>query len=541
MSSSDESFNKELYDLLKVRGYHPLPLDSKNQRVNAPQNADVIQFMFTKDGHEYGKVWVSVDKASKIILYYDNEQVDSPNDITKGVEYDDTWTGLLKNLKDWAMRRQLSFDLKNRDRLGDDMAQREHYKMKEKLGEGYYPMGKKASYSDSVPNVKVVIQHTRQIEEGEQRFRNIARIFVENTDGEKFLLPTIRPGIARVYARHIAEGGTPYDERGRHITSLVEEYNKMAGFVRATRNTQFNESVQSLVNEGISHYKNLRETLNKMTGHRGYNVYFESYTPTLMEAEGTEDISEMFKSSKLDPRIESAMPILSRLHKQVNEVTELSEWADSIANESNLGVVPYNSSIEYDYVVSHPDFGKKKIRAKNADEAKRAVAKLWGISFRDIKAIRGNIANTDTSDDSLDDPNPLNRAKATAKASRNRFKGLVRNVFKLSEDDNQEMDEALEPWMTGDPDVPAFQREKEFNQNMEKQVGPPAIRRVKDTNPNTPDSEKELDENLGPEQKRVGQLGPTEKVGPKGAVGKLVGASESVDPDLSRIRKLSGL
>jgi hypothetical protein len=34
-------------------------------------------------------------------------------------------------------------------------------------------------------------------------------------------------------------------------------------------------------------------------------------------------------------------------------------------------------------------------------------------------------------------------------------------------------------------------------------------------------------EDLDANQKRVGQLGPTEKVGPKGAVGKLVGASES--------------
>ena len=48
-----------------------------------------------------------------------------------------------------------------------------------------------------------------------------------------------------------------------------------------------------------------------------------------------------------------------------------------------------------------------------------------------------------------------------------------------------------------------------------------------------PDSEKEDDvlEDLGPEQKKVGQLGPTEKVGPKGAVGKLVGASESKQTD----------
>ena len=50
--------------------------------------------------------------------------------------------------------------------------------------------------------------------------------------------------IARVYGRHVAEGGTPYDDRGKHITSLVEEYTKMAGFVRATRRGEFNEMVK---------------------------------------------------------------------------------------------------------------------------------------------------------------------------------------------------------------------------------------------------------------------------------------------------------
>jgi hypothetical protein len=40
-------------------------------------------------------------------------------------------------------------------------------------------------------------------------------------------------------------------------------------------------------------------------------------------------------------------------------------------------------------------------------------------------------------------------------------------------------------------------------------------------------NEQGVAEDLDANQKRVGQLGPTEKVGPKGAVGKLVGASES--------------
>jgi hypothetical protein len=337
MAQDTGNFNSELYNLLKVRGYKPAPLNSQNQRVGASQEADVIEFTFTKDGDDYGKAWVSVDDASNLKIYFDDEQQESPDTTTPGVDYDDTWTGLLKFLKNWAQRRQLSFELSNKDRLGDDMRQRDYYKMKEKLGESYHSMGKKASYNDAVPNVKIVLQHNRALEEGEQRYRNVARIFLENADGERFLAPTTKPGIARVYARHIAEGGLPNDDRWNHIKSVCEDYNKMAGFVRATRNKEFNESAQDLINEGANHYSNLRETLHKLTGHRGYHAYFESWTPSLMEDEGDDlSINELFVQETVDPRIESVMPILSKLRKNVAEMTEidtLAEWADSIISE----------------------------------------------------------------------------------------------------------------------------------------------------------------------------------------------------------------
>jgi hypothetical protein len=211
-------------------------------------------------------------------------------------------------------------------------------------------MGKKGSYSDAVPTTKIVIQHNRNIEEGEQRYRNVAKIFVENSEGERFAVPTTKPGIARVYARHIAEGGTPYDEKGKHITSLVEEYSKMAGFVRATRNGQFNESAQQLVNEGINHYQSLRETLSRMTGHRGYSAYFESWTPPLMEDETEENnLNELFVQETLDPRIESVMPILNKLHKKVaemKEVGDLAEWADKLTEAPGAETLAHDDDTE---------------------------------------------------------------------------------------------------------------------------------------------------------------------------------------------------
>jgi len=340
MAIDQESFNKRLYDILKTRGYKPAPKDSKNERTN-PETADVFEFQFIKDGENYGKAWATIDKTSSLNIYYDDNQAGSPPGQTNGVDYDDSWSGLLKHLKQWALSKQLNFGLHDSDRLGDDMRQRDYYKMKEKMTEGYHPVNKTTSYNDNIPNVKVVIQHDRQIGEGEQRWRNVHKIFVENTEGERFAVPTKMPGIARVYGRHVAEGGTPYDERGKHITQLVEEYTKMAGFVRATRRGEFNESVAQLIAEGVKHHRSLKETLQKMQSHRGYNHYFESWTPALMEDDADHSsIAEMFSHETIDPRIESVLPILNKLNSniinEIEEVNELDQWTKSITEMEQI-------------------------------------------------------------------------------------------------------------------------------------------------------------------------------------------------------------
>ena len=331
MPKNSESLNRSLFDLLHSRGYDPTMLDTSGKEIPTPEEAEVFQFDFIKDGENYGKVTMSIDGAHKLIIYFNDKVANSEKEETNSGDI--SWYQLLNQLKRFAQSYQLSFELRNVDNLKHDMAKRVYMKKKESVQEGYYPMGKKASYSDNVPNVKMIIQHSRQIEEGEQRYRNVERIFLENEQGERFLAPTTKPGIARVYARHIAEGGNPHDERWNHIGSLCEEYQKMGAFVRATRNGQFNESTQRLVTEGANHYQKLRESLGKLAGHRGYNAYFESYTPPLMEDEGSIDLSEMFMSSSLDPRIESVMPILAKLSKNITEmaeVDELTEWADSL-------------------------------------------------------------------------------------------------------------------------------------------------------------------------------------------------------------------
>ena len=344
MPKNSESLNRSLFNLLHSKGFDPTMLDTSGKEIPTPEEAEVFQFNFIKDGEDYGKVTISIDGLHKLCVYFSDEVANSEKEETHGE--DESWYKVLNQLKRFAQKYQLSFELKNIDHLKHDMAKREYMKKQERISEGYYPMGKKASYNDAVPNVKIVLQHTRQIEEGEQRYRNIAKIFLENSEGERFLAPTIKPGVARVYGRLIAEGDKPHGERWNHVTSLVEEYQKMGAFVRATRNGQFNESAQRLVNEGINHSQGLRETLSRMTGHRGYNTYFESWTPSLMEDEVEENnLNELFVQETLDPRIESVMPILNKLQKKVAEMKEvgaLSEWADSLTEAPGAETLGHN-------------------------------------------------------------------------------------------------------------------------------------------------------------------------------------------------------
>ena len=602
MSADTESFNKELYDLLKVRGYDPVSkmwnaAGSKFNPGAAIQKADVFEFRFIKDGKDYGKVWASIVQGN-VIIYYDDEQSDSPAGKTPGIEYDDSWLGFLTHVKNWAQGKQLSFELASKSRLGDDLKQREYYKTKEKLGEGsltdaenckrkynyfmrqrdlymrsadastrsdlrnsmyvkagdmeekamgyaeqyeeltgnqlnegYYPMGKKASYNDAVPNVKIVIQHSRALEEGEQRYRNVAKIFLENVDGERFLAPTTRPGIARVYARHIAEGGVPNDERWGHIKSICEEYNKMAGFVRATRGKQFNESAQALINEGASHYKNLRETLSRMTGHRGYNAYFESWTPTLMEDEGDDlSINELFVQETVDPRIESAMPILSRLKKPVTEMSEvdtLAEWADSIISEKlEMDSTTKSMAVPADEMLDEAP-GAETLAHNQSTE--KSNLKAFGLAEED--------------DDKVVTAKML-AAKQAVKMARKTidkaFKGDVEENFigmapqAVAEEEVAEsgLQAYLGKKKYGEKGMKALQQAGRDGASKEKMA---SIRAKHDKL-----DEVQVEEDLDANQKRVGQLGPTEKV-KNNNIGKLVGANESteIDPELARIIEIA--
>jgi hypothetical protein len=550
MPINNETLNADLFKLLKSNGYEPNMLDSSGELAGVPDEAEVFQFKFRKDGEDYGTVTASIDGLNKLVIYYSKSVADSPKGSASG---DMSWSDLRTLINKWRFSKGIrTFSLKDESDLKYDMAKREHTK---KLDEGYYPINKHSSYSDNVPNIKIKIMHTQALDENDQRFRKVARIYLENQDGERFLLDTKKPGIARVYARHLAEGGKVNDDRWGHIHSLVEDYNKMAGFVRATRNNQFNESTQQLISEGIGHYNNLRETLHKLSGKKGYSTYFESYSPTLNEnhMDATE-LSERFMSSSLDPRIESAMPILAKLSKKISEMTEvqqLEEWTESVEESIYTNDKPQIARL-VDKLSEPMSVG---VDAVNAKEILGDLGVSEGDLNSQLESLASKNPDADVSDDILD---------WMAQSDNHLYHKVVGKVRKAEQPPVQQ---APQPQAAPAPEQQApvqqeslrpgerhhFETDPKTGKRVYKGIrgdqydapkkrdssGDASERADRDRQAHIQHDRRMTEEGLDSDQKAAGQLGPTEKV-KNNNIGKLVGANENLDP-LIRMRKLSGL
>ena len=400
----------------------------------------------------------------------------------------------------------------------------------------------------------------------------------------------------------------------------------MAGFVRAIRNGQFNESAQSLVNEGIAHYQSLRESLSRMTGKRGYNAYFENWTPSLMEDEGDEtSLNELFVQETLDPRIESVMPILNRIHKKVaesvvdKELNKLAEWADSLTEEESIksnnpvGIPEdaHSSDFFMDIVDNHDGDVRgimhdlrslglhseiikfcqwareqgiadifeamklaKKIDLENDDENEMAyegylrAIELLGPSEVD-EAIHTGAALKKYQDNRFAPQNEPAKPAPEKEVDEGSHEEQVSRLAAYNErmaGENPPIDLGLREvgnWAKvghhGDPIKTAWYniakygiRQNRFNNSVEKVMSAigefpdleDEVYDMYDINQDEVDAlyhayetvydqydqlqgQQGMSEDLDANQKRVGQLGPTEKVGKKGAVGKLVGANEN--------------
>lgn len=320
-----------LYNLLVTRDFDLEILDNSGRSVDNPEDAEMFSFDWKTGDQNYGTVVILLGSNQDLQVYYGDN-------MGRKMDGDDKteWYQFLKQLKSFAARNLLTLDLKNLNRLKYTMQSMSA--IKEGLNEGYYG-NRKVSYSDQPKKTRLVIKHSRPLGEGEARYRYIESLFVETDQGERFKLPFTKLAGGRAMARHIAEGGTPYDAFGKHIAEMVEDLNVLSRFIRAAKHKNYDDSTAKIVDEAVRHYSDLKQKVKKIIGQRGYNEEINSFNPKAgsVEDKTLEDLRGMFIEQSLDSRIEEALPVLARLSAgkdldaPMKEIKEFESWVDEIA------------------------------------------------------------------------------------------------------------------------------------------------------------------------------------------------------------------
>ena len=228
-----KNLNKTAQDLFsKIRGRFPKVTigNEKGEVTNVPEEARYFDFSFMIQEIDLGKVSISLDEETGLSVIVGKDIVqDQLGSIQK------KWYDFLKELRVFSKKRMLQFDV--RDITKSNLNKRDYkYLANNRSGETAMSETKmygttKTSYQ-KIGNAKLSIKHSGTIntESKTARSQKIGKLYIESSEGERFKYPYKHLNGARAMARHVSEGGVPYDDFGRHIISLSEEMANLRKF-----------------------------------------------------------------------------------------------------------------------------------------------------------------------------------------------------------------------------------------------------------------------------------------------------------------------
>jgi hypothetical protein len=325
--AQDINISKDLYDLLVSKNFDPNVTDAQG-RETTPDEGSVFKFDYiASSGKNYGTAVVLIGDERELTLFFgDNlgKSMDNPED-------KDEWFQFLQQMSKFSTRHNFhTFTPKNLNAIKHTMAGMAA--IKEGLFEGYYGT-RRVSYMGERTQARLVINHDRLLGENDKRYRYVESLFIETAVGERFRLPFTKLVGGRAMLEHVRQGGKPYDVRATHIAETIQEMSVLARFNRASHNKMFEGQTQQLVESAREYYQNLQRNLKHISTARGYQAYFESWTPADVGAQEAlvEDLKTMFIEQTLDTRIEAALPTLAKIQgSTMKEANQFESWANNL-------------------------------------------------------------------------------------------------------------------------------------------------------------------------------------------------------------------
>jgi hypothetical protein len=328
---SEELFNK-------IRGRFPSVTigNAEGNVTNVPNEARFFDFDFKEGEQNLGKVSISVDDTSVSVMY-SNNFIEGQDKFTK-----EKWYGFLKELRYFAKKRLLNFD--TRDITKSNLNKRDYKFLATNSGDETMSESKlygtsKISYQ-KVGEARIVIKHTESInqESAAGRTRSIGKIYIESADGERFMYPFKHLSGARAMARHVAEGGKPFDEFGGHIVGLSEEMSKLRKFNNYMgRSAVMAESLAGYVDAVKERISTVKKTIESLQKPKYYAETFAAYAAPMMEDVPT-DVAEnwidQLTIKQFNEELADVFPYIYNLVSEANKAEGLGP--DDLLGEADV-------------------------------------------------------------------------------------------------------------------------------------------------------------------------------------------------------------
>lgn len=374
-----------LFEKIRDR-FEDVSLGDENAKATSdPEKARFFNFDYAIDGKNYGNITISIiDEVSLKVYFSKNISKDLDDESKK------QWYGFLREIREFARRNLLSFEprditrstLKHRDVQQQSKAD-STYNKDEVVGESRLFGTKNRSYEKRGP-VKIIVKHNKPVTDEQRgaRARHIECVYVENASGERFMMPFKGLTETRAMARHISEGGTPYDELGQHIAEMAAECGKLRPFLNNVRRRTFeDQETTTMVEAAFEYHGLLKNTLQRMGGKKGYNTCKEQFSHTSTgyipeDDMNIDEIKERFVKRVFNDKMDEALPLVYKAYgmkKQNKFAQQFESWANNVAegwddseDAQQWGAEPINVDDLADLFAEELPLGVDAINATNA-------------------------------------------------------------------------------------------------------------------------------------------------------------------------------
>jgi hypothetical protein len=353
MNLNDTS--KELF--AKIRGRFPsVTIGNEAAEVtNDPHAARFFDFDFKAGDKVLGKVSISISEQDGLVVIHSADLSQTEDLVARN-----NWFEFLKELRQFAKSRMMNFD--TRDITKSNLEKRDYNflsamtKPKE-VTEAALTGTNKTSFQN-IGDSKLIIKHSAAVDAdiAAGRTHRIHSIYIESSEGERFKYPFKHINGARAMARHVSEGGKPYDDFGKHIVSLSEELYKLRKFKNyVNRSAVMAETLKeysTVINDRIEEIKETIQGLQKESFYRLTKENFKANETLTVPEDVKENWIDELTIKTFNDELQEVFPYIYKLvtQKPIKEITaeDFETEATGYQGSTETRNLKYNVNGDFD-------------------------------------------------------------------------------------------------------------------------------------------------------------------------------------------------